>query len=54
MFFIKRPILKRNIFIDPDLDILKNGISEKVTIYAKRVSENIAKPITTGDESIFI
>jgi len=54
MFFIKRPILKRNIFIDPDLDILKNGISEKVTIYAKRVSENIAKPIKTGDESIFI
>jgi hypothetical protein len=54
MFFIKRPILKRNIFIDPDLDILKNGITEKVTIYAKRVLENIAKPIKTGDESIFI
>ena len=54
IFFIKTSFFKPNIFIDPDLDILKNGISEKVTIYAKRVSQNIAKPIITGDESIFI
>lgn len=54
IFFIKTSIFKRNIFIDPDLNIRENGISEKVTIYAKRVSENIAKPIVTGDDSIFI
>ena len=54
IFFIKTSIFKRNIFIDPDLNIRENSISEKVTIYAKRVSENIAKPIVTGDDSIFI
>jgi hypothetical protein len=54
IFFMKTSIFKRNIFIDPDLNIRENGISEKVTIYAKRVSESIAKPIVTGDESIFI
>jgi hypothetical protein len=51
---MKTSIFKRNDFIDPDLNIRENGISEKVTIYAKRVSESIAKPIVTGDESIFI
>jgi len=54
IFFIKTSIFKRNIFIDPDRNIRENGISEKVTIYAKRVSENIDKPIVTGDDSIFI
>lgn len=54
IFFIKTSFFKKNTFIDPDLTILKNGISEKVTIYAKRVSENITKPVPAGDESIFI
>lgn len=54
IFFIKTSFFKRNIFIDPDLNILENNISEKVTIYAKRVSENMSRPVLTGDDSIFI
>ncbi len=54
IFFIRTSFFKRNTFIDPELDIRRNGITEKVTIYAKRVSENIAKPVLTGDDSIFI
>lgn len=54
IFFIKTSFFKKNVFIDPDLDILNNTITEKVTIYAKRVSENANQPQLTGDESIFI
>ncbi|NQX40073.1 hypothetical protein SAMN05421820_106481 [Pedobacter steynii] len=54
IFFIKTSFFKKNIFIDPDLDIINNGITEKMTIYAKRVSENANKPEKVGDESIFI
>ncbi|MNV73704.1 hypothetical protein D3C71_1668730 [compost metagenome] len=54
IFFIKTSFFKKNIFIDPDLDIINNGITEKMTIYAKRVSENVNKPEKIGDESIFI
>ena len=54
IFFIRTSVFKRNIFIDPDLDIKQNGITEKVTIHAKRVTENVARPVVTGDESIFI
>lgn len=54
IFFIKTSFFKKNIFIDPDLDIIKNGISEKMTIYAKRVSENASRPEKIGDEAIFI
>ncbi|MGY0037479.1 TssN family type VI secretion system protein [Pedobacter sp. NJ-S-72] len=54
IFFIKTSFFRKNIFIDPDHDILTNRITEKVTIYAKRVSENANKPETIGDESIFI
>jgi len=54
IFFIKTSFFKKNIFIDPDLDILQNGITEKMTIYAKRVSENAVSPEKIGDEAIFI
>jgi hypothetical protein len=54
IFFIKTSFFKRNIFIDPDLDITQNGISEKMTIYAKRVSENVNKPNEVGESAIFI
>lgn len=54
IFFIRTSFFRRNIFIDPDLSILKNGISEKVTIYAKRVSLNTTRPVPAGDQSIFI
>jgi len=54
IFFIKTSFFKRNIFIDPDLDIIENGITEKMTIYAKRVSENANKPNEVGESAIFI
>lgn len=54
IFFIKTSFFKRNVFIDPELDILQNGITEKVTIYAKRVTEDAAAPEIKGDDSIFI
>lgn len=54
IFFIKTSFFKKHIFIDPDLDIVHNSITEKVTIYAKRVSENANKIQITGDDSIFI
>jgi hypothetical protein len=54
IFFIKTSFFKKNIFIDPDLDISQNTITEKMTIYAKRVTENAGTPQITGDESIFI
>ncbi|MBB6498426.1 TssN family type VI secretion system protein [Pedobacter cryoconitis] len=54
IFFIKTSFFKKNVFIDPDQDIIQNRITEKVTIYAKRVSENAIRPETIGDESIFI
>ncbi|SEB17789.1 TssN family type VI secretion system protein [Pedobacter hartonius] len=53
IFFIKTSFFKRNIFIDPELDILQNGITDKVTIYAKRVADDAA-PEIKGDDSIFI
>lgn len=54
IFFIKTSFFKQNLYIDPELNIIENGITEKVTIYAKRVSENIAEPVVKGDDSIFI
>lgn len=54
IFFIKTSFFKRNIFIDPDLDITQNGISEKMTIYAKRVSENVNVPNEVGESGIYI
>lgn len=54
IFFIKTSFFKKNVFIDPDLDIIQNKISEKDTIYAKRVSENANKPERVGDDSIFL
>jgi len=53
IFYIKTSFFKRNIFIDPDLDIIQNGITEKVTIIAKRVSENANRPEKTEDAFIF-
>ncbi len=40
MFFVKTKFYKKNIYIDPGLEIQNNAISEKMTIHAKRVSEN--------------
>lgn len=40
IFFVKRSFFRRHHYIDPELDIVKNRITEKMTIHAKRVSEN--------------
>lgn len=40
MFFVKTKFYKRNLYIDPELEIEKNAITEKMTIHAKRVAEN--------------
>lgn len=40
-FFVKKSFFRRNHYIDPDLNITNNRITEKMTIHAKRVSENI-------------
>lgn len=54
IFFVKNAFFKRHTFIDPELNIQENGITEKMTIYAKRVSKHVIKPVVNGDESIFI
>lgn len=41
-FFVKKSLLRRNHYIDPDLNIIQNSITEKMTIHAKRVSENVS------------
>ncbi|MCS4225976.1 TssN family type VI secretion system protein [Sphingobacterium sp. BIGb0165] len=41
IFVVKRSVFKRNVYIDPSLDISGNQITEKMTIHAKRVSETI-------------
>jgi len=54
IFFVKTSFFKRNLFIDPDLDIFNNGITEKVTIYAKRISEDDITTNLKGDDSILL
>lgn len=41
IFVVKRSVFRRNVYIDPSLDIVENQITEKMTIHAKRVSETI-------------
>lgn len=54
IFFVKNAFFKRNSFIDPDVTIQQNSITEKMTIYAKRVSVNEIKSTAKNDESVFI
>lgn len=54
IFFVKTSFFQRNLFIDPDLDIKQNQISEKMTIYAKRVSENVNVPHEIGESAIVL
>ncbi|PST83456.1 hypothetical protein C7T94_12905 [Pedobacter yulinensis] len=54
MFFVKTSFFKKNLFLDPDLDITRNGINEKMTIYAKRVSENVAMIQPGEEQAVFI
>ncbi|GAB2700463.1 TssN family type VI secretion system protein [Mucilaginibacter koreensis] len=54
IFYIKPSFFKQRLFIDPDLDIEQNHITEKYTIYAKRVSEIEAERIRVGDEAVYL
>lgn len=40
IFFVKKSFFRRHHYIDPDLDIVHNKVTEKMTIHAKRVTEN--------------
>lgn len=54
IFFVRKTIFRRNVFIDPDLTIQQNSIHEKLTLHAKRVSVSDLKPRVVGDDSVFI
>src|ERR1700761_2127090 len=47
IFYIKRSFFRQRHFIDPDLDITENRITEDFTIYAKRVAEAVNEPVRT-------
>jgi hypothetical protein len=54
IFYIKPSFFKQRQFIDPDLDIEQNRVSEKFAIYAKRVSEVVSAPEKIGDEAVYL
>jgi hypothetical protein len=54
IFYTKPSFFKQRHFLDPDLDIQENRISESVTIFAKRVSEIISEPDQTGDQAVYL
>ncbi|WP_262714336.1 TssN family type VI secretion system protein [Mucilaginibacter metallidurans] len=54
IFYIKPSFFKQRHFIDPDLNITENRITESVTIFAKRVSEVVSEPAHTGDQAIYL
>jgi hypothetical protein len=54
IFYIKRSFFRQRQFIDPDLDIEQNSITEKYTIFAKRVAEAVNTPVRTGDEAVYL
>ncbi len=54
IFYIKPSFFKQRMFIDPDLDIEQNQITEKYAIYAKRVSEIENERMRIGDEAVYL
>jgi hypothetical protein len=54
IFYTKPSFFKQRHFLDPDLDIQENRISESVTIFAKRVSEIVSEPDQTGDQAVYL
>jgi hypothetical protein len=54
IFYIKPSFFKQRQFIDPDLDIEQNKITEKYAIHAKRVSEVLSTPEKAGDEAVYL
>jgi len=51
--FLSRIFFRRITFIDPEFEYLENGITEKVTIYAKD-PKIFAKTLPAGDESFYL
>jgi hypothetical protein len=54
IFYIKPSFFKQRLFIDPDMDIEQNNITEVFTIYAKRVSEVVSTAERTNDEAVYL
>lgn len=54
IFYIKPSFFKQRSFIDPELDIEQNNVTEHFTIYAKRVSEIISERTKNADEAVFL
>jgi hypothetical protein len=54
IFYIKPSFFKQRKFIDPDLNIIENRITESSTIYAKRVSEIVSEPKRSGDQAVYL
>jgi hypothetical protein len=54
IFYIKPSFFKQRQFIDPDLDIEQNNITESFAIFAKRVSEVANAPERKGDEAVYL
>ncbi len=54
IFYTKTSFFSHRNFIDPDQDIEQNKITEKLPIFAKRVSEAVNVPQKTGDEAIYL
>ena len=54
IFYTKPSFFKQRRFIDPDMNIEENRITESLTIYAKRVSEIVSTPERTRDEAVYL
>jgi len=54
IFYIKPSFFRQRQFIDPDLDIEQNKITEKFPIFAKRVSEIVSTPEKVGDQAVYL
>lgn len=54
IFYIKPSFFRQRHFIDPDLDIEQNHITEHYTIFAKRVAEAVNEPARTGDAAVYL
>ena len=54
IFYIKPSFFKQRSFIDPELDIEQNNITESYTIFAKRVAESINARERLGDEAVYL
>lgn len=54
IFYVKPSFFKERQFIDPDLDIEQNQITERFPIFAKRVSEIVSTPEKVGDQAVYL